>query len=108
MVKLGLPREALPLPLLEVEKSEGDKVKAGVEDGYGNGILSFPSASYFLGLPLFFFPKLSPPAPATGTIAVAPSRLMFITRLLTAAGGESVSELPSDPDIVLSFSSIFF
>ena len=50
----------LPRPLLEEENSEEgvDKVKPGG----GGGValtLRFPSASYFLGLPLFFFPTKS-------------------------------------------------
>lgn len=50
----------LPRPLLEEENSEEgvDKVKPGG----GGGValtLRFPSASYFLGLPLFFFPNKS-------------------------------------------------
>lgn len=117
--------EGLPRPLLEENSGgeEGDKVNPG-----GGGTMydsvRFPSASYFLGLPLFFFPNNSAlrgvvlvdvSIVEVVVVVVVTARLMspglFSTTwgnatLLNGAGGESVSEFPSDPETVLSFSSI--
>jgi hypothetical protein len=102
---------------------EGDKANPG-GGGTVYDSLRFPSASYFLGLPLFFFPNNSP-LPVVVFVAifivvvvvvvvVTPrlvSTAMFTTiwggaTWLKGAGGESVSEFPVDPENVLSFSSI--
>lgn len=92
-LELNLPIEARrwqlveagcrPLPLLEEEKSVGE----GITNLYGN--LRFPSASYFLGLPLLFFPKESTPPPlGSGTtvavvLTVAPSPVAALSRFLS-------------------------
>ena len=126
----------LPLPLFEEEKSEGDKVKPGGGCAAVYDTLKFPSASYFLGLPLFFFPNKSPLLTGVVVVAVVAVVVVFVfefvfvfvfvsviitvvvvvddtprlvlttAMLLNGADGESVSEFPSDPETVLSLSSI--
>lgn len=118
----------LPRPLLE-ENSEGGGEGDKANPGGGGTVydsLRFPSASYFLGLPLFFFPNISAlpgvvPVAVIIVVVVAAvvvvgnprlvSKAMFTATgagatILNGAGGESVSEFPGDPDTVLSFSSI--
>jgi hypothetical protein len=119
----------LPRPLLEEYSEgwgeEGDKANPG-GGGTVYDSLRFPSASYFLGLPLFFFPNNSPlpgvvfaavfivVVVVVVAVVVTPrlvSTAMFTTTWggatrLNGAGGESVSEFPVDPENVFSFSSI--
>jgi hypothetical protein len=117
----------LPRPLFEENSDEeGEKANPG-GGGTEYDTLKFPSASYFLGLPLFFFPNKSPLVPPlliTGVVVVVAIVVVFVVvpvviiiivvdtpwfvllLLLNGAGGESVSEFPSDPEAVLSFSSI--
>lgn len=92
----------LPLPLLEEENSvgeEGEKEKpggGGVVTWYG-GNLRFPSESYFLGLPLFFFPNKSklpllvtcgPPLP--GVVAAAVVVMVVVVFVVVIAAPPKV------------------
>lgn len=117
----------LPRPLLELEeKSEGEvgvKEKTWGEDGapWDDVVnLSFPSESYFLGLPLFFFPNKSklpwppPVLPGEVIVSVAAGASATVGAMLVTWGreapvgcaGDPDTELPGDPKSGVSFSSI--
>ena len=121
--------EDLPRPLLEEDDEENpdDREKPEpCETPLWYVILKFPSESYFLGLPLFFFPNKSrlpwpPPPPvfpgvtmvvASGPVNTDPS--VFSTFMLIIWGTEALigcgdgleSVFPGDPETVLSFSSM--